>query len=323
MTESLVLLGPEASVPAVLLQAGEATLRRFVEFFGARLRNPHTRQAYGSAWRRFLSWCEAEDLALDKVEPLHVATYIEALGQERSASTVKQHLAALRHGFDYLVSGNLGLLYNPAHAVRGPRVSQLEGRTPVLFEKEARAFLEAIDTSHVVGLRDRALIGLMIFTFARVSAAVAMDVRHIHSPQDSPWIELREKGGKQRRLPLHRRAAVFLREYLEAAGLADQPRAPLFQTTRGRSRELTGRRMSRRDVHAMVRRRARDAGADGTAAPPLVREAVQVFECRLVSRDEGTDPTELRFVLDVEAVQMSPYWAKVLEAGGQGPPLPV
>ncbi|MCA9517472.1 MAG: flavin reductase [Myxococcales bacterium] len=68
---------------------------------------------------------------------------------------------------------------------------------------------------------------------------------------------------------------------------------------------------------------ARDAGADGTAAPPLVREAVQVFECRLVSRDEGTDPTELRFVLDVEAVQMSPYWAKVLEAGGQGPRLPV
>lgn len=67
---------------------------------------------------------------------------------------------------------------------------------------------------------------------------------------------------------------------------------------------------------------ARDDAPDGTAAPPLVKEAVQVFECRLLSATDGDDG-EHRFVLDVEAIQMAPYWARILEAGGQGPRLPV
>jgi len=65
---------------------------------------------------------------------------------------------------------------NPAHAVRGPKYSQKNGKTPVLDRDEARALLAAIDTSSLTGLRDRALIGTMIYTFARVGAVLQMNV---------------------------------------------------------------------------------------------------------------------------------------------------
>ncbi len=96
-----------------------------------------------------------------RVKPLHVAAYIEVLALkqgELSKPSVKQHLAALRMLFDWLVVGHV-IEVNPAHAVRGPKYSQKKGKTPVLDREEARALLAAIDTGSLTGLRDRALIG--------------------------------------------------------------------------------------------------------------------------------------------------------------------
>src|SRR5579862_952077 len=109
---------------------------------------------------------------------MHVATYIEILGLPAPAGaalskpTVKQHLAALRMLFDWLVVGHV-LDQNPAHAVRGPKYSQKKGKTPVLGRNEARALLAAINTGSLTGLRDRALVGTMIHTFARAGAGDA------------------------------------------------------------------------------------------------------------------------------------------------------
>jgi hypothetical protein len=110
---------------------------------------------------------------LADIEPLHVAAYIEALQATAAKPTVKQHLAAIRMLFDWLIIGQV-LAINPAHAVRGPKHVIKRGKTPVLTEDQARRLLESIDTSSLVGLRDRALIGVMIYTFARVGAVVGM-----------------------------------------------------------------------------------------------------------------------------------------------------
>jgi integrase/recombinase XerD len=101
------------------------------------------------------------------VEPLHVAAYVEALGTRMAKPTVKQHLAAIRMCFDWLVTGGV-LTVNPAHAVRGPKHVVKRGKTPVLTTDQARVLLDSIDTSTLVGLRDRALIGVMTYAFARV-----------------------------------------------------------------------------------------------------------------------------------------------------------
>ena len=70
------------------------------------------------------------------------------------------------------------------------------GQTPVLDAAETRALLDRIDTSTVVGLRDRALIGLMVYSFARIGAALGMTVEDVFTQNRRLWVRLREKGGK-------------------------------------------------------------------------------------------------------------------------------
>src|SRR6266542_1821659 len=136
---------------------------RFLEFFGANIRNPRTRRAYARAADEFLAWCASVGVpSIAAVQPVHVATWLEAATRERAAPSVKQRLAALRHLFDWMVNGQV-VPSNPAHTVRGPRHVVTSGQTPVLDPAEARALIDSIDTTTPVGLRDRALIGLMVY----------------------------------------------------------------------------------------------------------------------------------------------------------------
>ncbi len=127
---------------------------------------------------------------------MHVAAWVESLGQRFSPPTVKQWLAAVRMLFDRLVVGQV-LAVNPAAAVRGPKYVLRTGKTPVLAATEARKLLYAIDTASVVGLRDRAFIGLPVFTFARIGAALGMTVEDVYWQHRRLWVRLHEKGGKE------------------------------------------------------------------------------------------------------------------------------
>ena len=157
--------------PAAVAAAGERAQTRFLEFFAAQIRNGHTRRAYAWATREFLAWRQRPGVAsIADVKSLHVSATIEQLGRERSGPTVKQRLAAIRHFFDWLVTGQV-MPMNPASSVRGPSHSVKRGKTPVLDPSEARQLLDSIDVTTPVGLRDRALIGLMVYSFARIGAA--------------------------------------------------------------------------------------------------------------------------------------------------------
>jgi integrase len=149
---------------------------------------------------------------------------------------------------------------NPAHAVRGPKHSQRRGKTPVLQADEARALLDAIDTTSLPGLRDRGLIGLMVYTFARVGAAVAMKVEDYFVQGRRGWVRLHEKGGKEHEMPTHHNLDRYLEEYISAAGIVQDRKGPLFRTTRCRSGELTSNSLLQSDVWRMIRRRALAAG---------------------------------------------------------------
>ena len=190
---------PRATTPA-LFSRGERAERRFWEFFTAHIRNPNTRLAYLAAVRRFATWCERRDLALPEVEPMLVAAYVEQLTAVLAPASVKQHLAALRMLFDWLVVGQV-VPFNPASSVRGPKHVVKTGKTPVLSPKETRALLDGIDVSTIVGLRDRAFLGVLVYSFARVSAVVALRVADYYTQGPHSFFRLHEKGGRLQRRP--------------------------------------------------------------------------------------------------------------------------
>lgn len=259
MNGSLMLSSPaNVMLPALVVTAGEQASRRFLEFFTAQIRNPGTRRQYLLAVRRFFEWCRLHGIDFEQVEPIIIATYIEGLGRELRPPTVKLHLAAIRMLYDYLVTGQI-VAFNPAAAVRGPKHVVKKGKTPVLSVQETRELLDSIDIANIVGLRDRALIGVMVYSFARVSATLGMNVEDCVRQGRRMWFRLHEKGGKHHEVPAHHNAEQYVDEYLTAAGVADEKKQPLFRTV-GRNKQLTANRMHRTDALRMIKRRAKAIG---------------------------------------------------------------
>ncbi|MBB3356038.1 site-specific recombinase XerD [Rhizobium sp. BK049] len=253
----ITVTGP---MPVALLAGGAKAQSKFLEFFTAQIRNVNTRRSYAKAAVEFLGWCEQRGArSLNAITPIHVSGWIEELTGAHAAPTVKQRLAAVRHLFDWLVIGQV-MDANPAHSVRGPKHSRKRGKTPVLSPEEARQLLDSIPTDTLIGKRDRALIGLMTYTFARIGAASGMAVRDVYPQNRRLWVRLHEKGGKQVELPCHHTLESYLDDYIEAAGLKEDPRAPLFQTIKRGTGRLSGTPLPQQDAHAMIQRRAIAAG---------------------------------------------------------------
>lgn len=273
--ESAALLETTVALPEILTSAGEDAVTRFVEYFTAHIRNPHTRRAYFRNAVAFLRWCEERGIrSLKAVRPITVAAYVEQLQASHAKPTVKQHLATIRMLFDWLVTGQV-IDVNPAHAVRGPKHVVKTGKTPVLTADETRALLDSIPVTRaagqdadgkqviapdLMGLRDRAIIGIMVYTFARVGAMVAMNVEDYYPQGKRMWLRLHEKGGKQHEMPAHHTLERYLDAYIDAAGIAADRRGPLIRTAPGTGGALLRNPMRTADVWRMIRRRLRQAG---------------------------------------------------------------
>jgi site-specific recombinase XerC len=259
MNQTPALYSPQ-SLPALVASAGERAGIRFLEFFASAIRNPHTRRAYARAAGEFLAWCAGAGVtSITAVQPLHVAAWIERQTQTLSAPTVKQRLAAIRHLFDWLVTGQI-VPHNPAASVRGPSHSARNGKTTVLEASEARQLLDSIDVTTPIGLRDRALIALMVFSFARIDAALAMRVDDVYVQNRRLWVRLREKGGKRHEMPCHHTLDAYLHAYLDGTGIGADPKRALFRTIRRGTGQLSDMPLPQANAYAMVQRRAVAAG---------------------------------------------------------------
>jgi integrase/recombinase XerD len=261
--------GAGLALPALVADAGPAARFAWDEFFSAEIRNPHTRRAYVHAVRRFLAWAAGQQLEFQRVTPGLVGQYLDQL--DASIPTRKQHLAALRGFFDTLVIRHVVVL-NPAASVRGERYSVTEGKTPEIAIDQARRLLGSIDTGHVVGLRDRAIIAVLIYTAARIGAVSKLrrkDFRH----DETQWCLLfHEKGGKAREIPVRHDLERYLLAYLDAAGLRDASRdTPLFRSAAGKTRKLVVGGMTAGDLGRMVKRRMKNAGLPGQLSPHSFR----------------------------------------------------
>jgi site-specific recombinase XerD len=273
MTGELIPTAPPPVFQPTLFTPTPHAAKRVLEFFTAQINNDHTRKAYVNAARRFARWCAGQGIVeLAAVHPFHVAAFVKQLQEQFSPPTVKQHLAALRMLFDWLVTGHV-LDVNPAHAVRGPKYVVKRGKTPVLTADEARDLLDSIrivrsttradgtaaEEPDLVGLRDRALIGVMVYTFARINAVIHMEVRDYFVQARRGWVRLHEKGGNEHELPCHHNLEQFLEEYVAAAGIGSDSDGLLFRTAAGKTGTLTANPMWQQDAYRMIQRRARAA----------------------------------------------------------------
>jgi integrase/recombinase XerD len=194
---------------------------------------------------------------LEDIEPITVAAYVEQ--HPGSPATVKQHMAAVRMLFSWLTEKGV-LAMNPAREVKTERFSRVEGKTPAFDTDQVQKVLDEIDRRHKVGLRDRALLAVLAYTFARIGAVVNLKVEDYFQTGKRSLIRFKEKGGKEKEIPAHHKLEEILDEYLEKSGLKNHPDASLFPIAVGKTRELGNRPMTRIDAARMLKRRLKEAG---------------------------------------------------------------
>jgi site-specific recombinase XerD len=255
--------------PAIVQAAGGGAMFAWDECFEGEIRNANTRTAYLRNVRRFLAWCEEEKAELRRITPGMVGNYLDEL--KGSPATKNQHLAAIRRFFDKLVLRH-AILLNPASSVRGDRHQVIEGKTPEIGVELARKLLRSIDVSTVVGLRDRAAIGVMIYTAARVGAVARLTLESFDHDGTQWTLRFTEKGGKSREIPVRHDLEQFLHQYLNAAKLEGEPKeTPLFRTTVRRTKALTQNSMTAVDMCRMVKRRMKATGLPRRLSPHSFR----------------------------------------------------
>ena len=262
----------EGTFPAVLVRAGRAACFAADEFFSARISNPHTRRAYARAVGQFLTWCDAQGLELRQVTPGLAGRFLAQL--PGGAATKNQALAGLRHFFDALAARHAVLL-NPFQSVRGVPHPSGEGKTPEVSADQARRLLASIATTHLFGLRDRAVLGTLIYTGARVGALCRLRIRDLRDHGNHRTLQFAEKGGKTREIPVRHDLDEWIAAYVQGAGLAGAPKgSPLFRAGERRRSPLTRRALSPHAVERMLKRRLRGAGLPTIFSPHSFRVLV-------------------------------------------------
>ena len=268
---------PQASpiagtAPAILRRAGRNALFAADEFFRATISNAHTRRAYARAVGRFLAWCEDRGLELAGVTPGAAGQFVSEL--DGTASTKNQALAALKHFFDVLVVRHaVGL--NPFSSVRGVKQDTREGRTPEISIPQARHLFRSIDAGNVVGKRDRALLGVLAYTGARINAVARLRLGDFQDHGEQRLLRFAEKGGQERQIPVRHDLEAWLGDYIASAGIEDEPKSSaLFRPAEAGRPLLADRFYTAHSMRQMFTRRLKDAGLPELLSPHSFRVLV-------------------------------------------------
>lgn len=244
-------------LPSCIQVIGKAGQQAWQDFFDGKLANKATRRAYEIAVRQFLSWCEERGLDLPNVMAGDVGQYLR--DHPGSLATKKQHMSALRRFFNILVERHICIL-NPALVAETERYEVVEGKTPEITGKQIRQLLQSIDTSTIVGMRDRAAICVMIYTAARAGAVARLRRGDFRGERGSRKLRFQEKGGKSREIAVRHDLEKMIEAYFTVAEIEDASAdAPLFRPAVRRENRLASKPMQENDMCRMVKRRLKKA----------------------------------------------------------------
>jgi integrase/recombinase XerD len=254
-----------AAVTGAKLFASQLRLSTSVErFFTQHISNLHTRRTYLRAARYFCEWCETEGLdEIGHLYPAHFEAYLQRLLGRVSPITTTQHRSALHCLFIWLVKEQI-LAASPVSGGPGPQYPAIKIKTPVVTTQHIRRLLDSITLISPKDYRDRALIGIVVYCFARLNTALAMKVRDFFIKDRHTWVRLPGKGGTSHELPCHSELQLFLEEYIAAAGLSYSPDGPLFRGAIGNTGRLREGRITARAAYGIFHRRAAAAGINAS-----------------------------------------------------------
>jgi site-specific recombinase XerD len=233
------------------------TAETLLNILQGRISNANTRSAYKIAWSSFFLFCSEYNLTLERVKPYHVGMWLKR--HTGSVSTQRQHLAAVRLLFDHLLEQGV-LDLNPAARAKPPRIGRETSHTPVFEQNEIKAFLEAIKLDSLIDKRDKALCSVLLYSWARVSAVVALRVEDYYERKGERWLRLHEKRGKIHEVPVHSKAREAIDQWLLASGLGSNPSAPLLPAFGKNKKTPELRHMDRTSVWKLVQARAHASG---------------------------------------------------------------
>lgn len=254
---------------AVLLPIGERRLSALefqqlaavpaaMEWF-ANIDNPRTRRAYQNDLEDFCSFIGltgAEEFRA--VTRAHVLAWRAQLDSRGLAgATIRRKLAALASLFDHLLENNAVAGGNPVHGVKRPRIETNEGKTPALGDDQAKLLLTAPDGWTLKGIRDRAILAVLLYHGLRREEAAQLMTADLQERRGIKHLQVRGKGGKTRYLPLHPVAAERIHEYLERDNKREPGNGPLFRSMRGRT---TGGAVTGNGIYTVVAQWAQAAG---------------------------------------------------------------
>ena len=263
-------LNPPQST-AVLLPIGErrlsavefqqlASVPAAVEWF-ANIDNPRTRRAYQNDLEDFCGFVGLtgadEFRAVTRAHVLAWRAQLETRGL--AGATIRRKLAALASLFDHLLENNAIAGGNPVHGVKRPRIETNEGKTPALGDDQAKMLLTAPDDSTLKGMRDRAILAVLLYHGLRREEAAQLMTGDMQDRRGIKHLQVRGKGGKTRYLPLHPVAAERIHEYLERDIQREPGNGPLFRSIRGRT---AGGAVTGNGIYKVVAHWAQAAGID-------------------------------------------------------------
>ena len=251
---------PERRLTAAQFQ-GLAEVPAAAEWF-ANLDNPRTRRAYQGDIEDFCNFLGIHaPNQFREVTRSHVLAWRSQFEQRGlSGATIRRKLAALASLFDHLLDANAVAGGNPVHGVKRPKIETNEGKTPALGDHQAKALLEAPDPATLQGLRDRAVLAVLLYHGLRREEAARLYVQDMQERRGIKHLRVHGKGGKLRYLPMHPVALERIHFYLEASGHhLVQSEAPLFMPLRGKA---TGAGLSADGIYALVGRYAKAAGIE-------------------------------------------------------------
>lgn len=247
------------SMTPVLYSPDLKAAKRFWEFFMGVSKNHNTRMAYKRATYRFADWCEQYALELSDIEPVHIEAYTQQMEATHAPASIKQHMSALKKLFDFFITGQI-VTFNPVDAVARPVERITRGKTDILEPTQMKHLFKSIKLNNVVDYRDRAVIAIMAYSFARVSAVCAMNRESYRTSGTRSKFILTEKGGRINEVPAHHTAQEFVDAYIDNSACEFTNTSALFRTIDPKTKALTETRLSRGTVWSMVKRRCANAG---------------------------------------------------------------
>jgi site-specific recombinase XerD len=280
-TKELASATPGGPLPSLILDVGHAGQTAWDDFFSGSIPNDHTRAAYERALRYFLTWAKVKipQKSLPEITAGDVGRYMREL--TGSIQKKKQHLSGLRKFFDLLVERHI-IIINPAAVAKTERLQVAEGKTPIITDKQFRQLLSSLDLTTTIGLRNRAIYGILAYTAVRGGAVAKLDYNHYYDAGEQWVLHVQEKGGKQRTIPVSHDLKTWIDNYIREVPPplpwrdpnSGQTRKPLFRTAIKRQQKLTDNPMTSHDISRMMKRDLKRAELPTTLSPHSFRAAI-------------------------------------------------